>query len=78
MPDINISIHAAREGGDAFHLGLCAAVTISIHAAREGGDQQAFRRVLSVGISIHAAREGGDIWAICFSGDDSYFNPRRP
>ena len=34
-----ISIHAAREGGDCFHLGKPAFVRISIHAAREGGDK---------------------------------------
>ena len=33
-----ISIHAAREGGDAVGLDGKAIVTISIHAAREGGD----------------------------------------
>ena len=33
-----ISIHAAREGGDATTLSLNADSNISIHAAREGGD----------------------------------------
>ena len=34
-----ISIHAAREGGDAFRLDSIAfGQLISIHAAREGGD----------------------------------------
>ena len=56
----DISIHAAREGGDRplplsllFH-------TISIHAAREGGDAAPTRRQHQTVISIHAAREGGD------------------
>ena len=34
-----ISIHAAREGGDAILVFFCSAgLSISIHAAREGGD----------------------------------------
>ena len=33
-----ISIHAAREGGDAKNLGHDCNQAISIHAAREGGD----------------------------------------
>ena len=33
-----ISIHAAREGGDACTSQPVAIVDISIHAAREGGD----------------------------------------
>ena len=35
---IIISIHAAREGGDATTISLNADSNISIHAAREGGD----------------------------------------
>ena len=35
---VQISIHAAREGGDCVHFGEPAFVRISIHAAREGGD----------------------------------------
>ena len=36
----NISIHAAREGGDRLQQGIGAlAGMISIHAAREGGDK---------------------------------------
>ena len=33
-----ISIHAAREGGDASGIVFWVVSTISIHAAREGGD----------------------------------------
>ena len=33
-----ISIHAAREGGDAIAILPSATSSISIHAAREGGD----------------------------------------
>ena len=61
---INISIHAAREGGDGFgNFLLCHAFEISIHAAREGGDAQKNPRLPMFTISIHAAREGGDICA---------------
>ena len=34
----SISIHAAREGGDANAELIKLAIVISIHAAREGGD----------------------------------------
>ena len=34
----DISIHAAREGGDAYSGMVRALRMISIHAAREGGD----------------------------------------
>ena len=35
----NISIHAAREGGDSRLVSATATAVISIHAAREGGDR---------------------------------------
>ena len=56
-----ISIHAAREGGDAFRRVYRTQAGISIHAAREGGDKhrpEVDPRLFC--ISIHAAREGGD------------------
>ena len=37
----NISIHAAREGGDPVADGSAEEEDISIHAAREGGDATA-------------------------------------
>ena len=57
-----ISIHAAREGGDAFSRLMTLYCALSIHAAREGGD--AFKQTVpvSVYLSIHAAREGGDVY----------------
>ena len=55
-----ISIHAAREGGDATKDLPELRVLISIHAAREGGDVQIKRYMFGKTISIHAAREGGD------------------
>ena len=56
----DISIHAAREGGDDVISDKIAEANISIHAAREGGDrrQRSIRTLHH--ISIHAAREGGD------------------
>ena len=58
-----ISIHAAREGGDAAHQSAGRkAPKISIHAAREGGDLgYTDTPVDTPAISIHAAREGGDL-----------------
>ena len=48
---IDISIHAAREGGDAAIRTRNITGKISLHGAAEFRDG---------GISIHAAREGGD------------------
>ena len=56
----DISIHAAREGGDGNGYSRRCIIVISIHAAREGGDKVRLFRELSGRISIHAAREGGD------------------
>ena len=56
----NISIHAAREGGDTTVGMEFAYCVISIHAAREGGDHVNKSPLVNAGISIHAAREGGD------------------
>ena len=60
VEDACISIHAAREGGDAARMPKVRNDDISIHAAREGGDGRVRGSVLRRGISIHAAREGGD------------------
>ena len=74
----SISIHAAREGGDAGYEGLYLVSDISIHAAREGGDAEEHDYRKMQEISIHAAREGGDpaSSSICEGGNN--FNPRRP
>ena len=58
---VDISIHAAREGGD-FVVGKrnISPARISIHAAREGGDAFLNSLPVIIDISIHAAREGGD------------------
>ena len=74
-----ISIHAAREGGDAQRNPRWLMFTISIHAAREGGDLDAvLQLVMGVVISIHAAREGGDNGEKIYFNQISDFNPRRP
>ena len=38
VQESEISIHAAREGGDGLQSTIDTASKISIHAAREGGD----------------------------------------
>ena len=61
LPEIaDISIHAAREGGDAGSEFVGVYPNISIHAAREGGDSLLSIFEQKSMISIHAAREGGD------------------
>ena len=57
---MQISIHAAREGGDPIILFHFNVNNISIHAAREGGDDTYPSQIVNRAISIHAAREGGD------------------
>ena len=56
----DISIHAAREGGDGDPYNPKILFSISIHAAREGGDTIKCEFYIIYCISIHAAREGGD------------------
>ena len=63
LDENDISIHAAREGGDPYVHACIRANQISIHAAREGGDSSHLVCLLRIHISIHAAREGGDMKA---------------
>ena len=64
LPDLPISIHAPREGGDDFGGGFDdSGIDISIHAPREGGDNHYCTQLNAVIISIHAPREGGDAFA---------------
>ena len=75
----DISIHAAREGGDRVaHKVLDIVQAISIHAAREGGDAVGLDGKAIVTISIHAAREGGDPCPLQHRVRTGDFNPRRP
>ena len=75
----NVSIHAAREGGDetvVVHGHFRSLV--SIHAAREGGDNQLAVYLGRGAVSIHAAREGGDAPPESTAVPLPCFNPRRP
>ena len=74
----DISIHAAREGGDKMSFDWIHLQNISIHAAREGGDSVVNAADKSSFISIHAAREGGDSANGYDVGKIDDFNPRRP
>ena len=57
----DISIHAPREGSDAYQNSYGESYEISIHAPREGSDREAQRPAgRPDGISIHAPREGSD------------------
>ena len=60
VPEVVISIHAPREGGDMHLLPVFQAADISIHAPREGGDFAGRADEPPTPISIHAPREGGD------------------
>ena len=75
---MSISIHAAREGGDAAEKSFLAMMAISIHAAREGGDEWTADDTGVTKISIHAAREGGDGTHPKRLSRIRNFNPRRP
>ena len=74
----DISIHAAREGGDIVRHRLASYSQISIHAAREGGDEDGNGLSPKSRISIHAAREGGDQNRAAVLQNKQNFNPRRP
>ena len=75
----NISIHAAREGGD-----FCAPVTAAVTPLFQSTPPvKAATALLNVTdctclISIHAAREGGDACEYRQFPRAVYFNPRRP
>ena len=74
-----ISIHAAREGGDALCKSVNIDVRISIHAAREGGD------VVVVDEAHHASAfqstppvKAATSSLAAKSQERVDFNPRRP
>ena len=73
-----ISIHAAREGGDATAEAVAQRGKISIHAAREGGDGSTKVTFSFRQISIHAAREGGDVLSFSFRGGSVIFQSTPP
>ena len=75
----DISIHAAREGGDCMVLIFASNWVISIHAAREGGDSTSFAdSQVRCWISIHAAREGGDHSSLVVSQSLGVFQSTPP
>src|ERR1039458_9283187 len=73
-----VSIHAAREGGDARATATASSSGVSIHAAREGGDHTTRASAKIAKVSIHAAREGGDQTRCQTPTPTPSFNPRRP
>ena len=76
--EFDISIHAAREGGDRKPAKHIHPDGISIHAAREGGDAWTCSCLRAVPISIHAAREGGDdVRGTVFIGADISIHAAR-
>ena len=75
----DISIHAAREGGDATHRTFSAPSSLfqstpPVKAATARNTKACCKGL----ISIHAAREGGDCHQQPQCGAQSNFNPRRP
>ncbi len=74
----DISIHAAREGGDRPFLLLSCCRNISIHAAREGGD--AFQRVRELVDVVFQSTPPVKAATQPFFRQklEQYFNPRRP
>ncbi len=73
-----ISIHAAREGGDAaVHRDAERAKFQSTPPVKAATIKHVYERY-NVGISIHAAREGGDTLRMCSRNARCNFNPRRP
>ena len=75
----DISIHAAREGGDRLNQRDVSPLRISIHAAREGGD------IASSPLTSRDAVfqstppvKAATLRVQIVTGETDYFNPRRP
>ena len=75
----DISIHAAREGGDESHeYSPNSRIVFQSTPPVKAATVRSFARGTVYRISIHAAREGGDfLLRICFYICPN-FNPRRP
>ena len=74
-----ISIHAAREGGDARALGeIFIPALFQSTPPVKAATVNAFGNKDGLYISIHAAREGGDDRQSRERRAKRYFNPRRP
>ena len=76
--NMEISIHALREEGDARVLNKVGGSSISIHALREEGDARRRAGGRGFAISIHALREEGDGFSSMYLSIASYFYPRPP
>ena len=76
----NISIHAAREGGDTIAVSSSWFVNLfqSTPPVKAATVVPLGTGTLSLYISIHAAREGGDVFLDDGVLGGAYFNPRRP
>ena len=76
---IDVSIHAAREGGDVYGGTLPAALQEfqSTPPVKAATSRKPLKRLLAL-VSIHAAREGGDIMRFFSRRPMPCFNPRRP
>ena len=77
--DGNISIHAAREGGDdGKHITMWNLIEFQSTPPVKAATNCRNTFYVTINISIHAAREGGDKaerrGAVC----GIHFNPRRP
>ena len=79
MRRAQISIHAAREGGDTTvgHERLAAFLFQSTPPVK-AATTEALSENYKNSISIHAAREGGDPGAFLIGRMMPNFNPRRP
>ena len=75
-----VSIHAAREGGDANAASLAASAVCFNPRRPRGRRQSTPSAKLTAGksVSIHAAREGGDKDKAVEFATVGRFNPRRP
>ena len=78
-PEINISIHAPRVGGDS-RWGPCIPPTRHFNPRPPCGGRlpQDVVRLIQQGISIHAPRVGGDCTPTPSQPSRNYFNPRPP
>ena len=79
LPRHAISIHAAREGGDAWTNLVTGIANISIHAAREGGDARAltFLQACMIFQSTPPVKAATPL-RFLLPDSSTYFNPRRP
>ena len=74
-----ISIHAAREGGDQIFSVVTPVMPISIHAAREGGDRLVLLpKVLFTEFQSTPPVKAATVQTLKTPTCEEHFNPRRP